>query len=713
MMFVESAEFEKIVQDELDSQESLLMFMESQIENSSISSMINNYVNFIIAYAEHGVAPEESINSGIKLMWKIHLLSPKKYRDDCLKRFGKVITPPDLKFTSAIDQDHLNSPRLKLLPTKLDAVEAFSDINFEKHFYLQYNFTKKIVKLIKQQLQKDDQIKCIQQWIQQYKYFMSLVGNENKNNTLVNDKQHRLIEPTDEIDLVWHCHMLNPQIYFSESKLLANGLFVNHFIDVEEVQTNNKQVSIVPIAEYSNQYDKKWSFMHCFSMMMSIVGLVIVLWHIHDSLSLNNNLNVIRVDNNDIESFTYNNSNINITCHESDKILCSYLNGLSTIFNITDSLLAAHDEAEFLDLLLDVYINNQHGTVFYVEEPNINITFADINDSYFADIYDSFSNESVLEELINLYGSDTCEQASLMDDSIVPVRMQTDPSENDINININFRSSCNGWIFVEFSSDFTMINTQSVSDVPLTIVNQINKYDTSTTSYFVLIGNIIDFGGSSIYYLRFEPVSSYNNTYCNADSTYCDKINSQQILGNALFYLSVTSNNDNISENSIWNEMNYGSSNTYFQYYSTADDIDYLYYVFINGYDNGYRYVHGEQDLIGKNSSINHKLRIGADQLFGKMIEYTQSDDEIKQSYIIGPYPSFRDILLYIGSGYKIDTNNSSNDDLDTSVYALVIIIIVILVCFCWCNSIQADSGHKKRGRDKCAGCAGCAGGDD
>ena len=92
----------------------------------------------------------------------------------------------------------------------------------------------------------DETIKSL---IGDYRRFMTCIGSNS------NDK---IVKPTVLTDLVWHTHMLTPEIYFNESKLLANGKFVRHYIDLKSLLIEKKGEFTV-IREESIHTSMNWS----------------------------------------------------------------------------------------------------------------------------------------------------------------------------------------------------------------------------------------------------------------------------------------------------------------------------------------------------------------------------------------------------------------------------------------------------------------------
>eukprot|EP01083_Nonionella_stella_P016327 45623_1 len=211
-LFVDSELFFQGVERELRSYQQLALFIENKIKEARVDVIVNEYFHYM-GHLNSQLKPHTKANdidsNSIKLIWKIHLLHPKTYRRDCFKYFGHVIAP----YRSDLELNFLQSTNTT---TEIPRARAFSDLDLKKSVILHYEFIQKILGI------KENDV-TIREWIDNYKQFMASIG-KNAHKTII-------IKPTIETDLIWHCHMLFPNIYLKESLILANGTFVNHIVD--------------------------------------------------------------------------------------------------------------------------------------------------------------------------------------------------------------------------------------------------------------------------------------------------------------------------------------------------------------------------------------------------------------------------------------------------------------------------------------------------
>ena len=131
--------------------------------------------------------------------------------------------------------------------------------------------------------------------------------------------------------------------------------------------------------------------------------------------------------------------------------------------------------------------------------------------------------------------------------------------------------SCLGWLYVNSKDNII------ATEVPINAGSQVG--------YAILMGMIEDFDGNELYY-AYATTIDYSITRCTSVSSTCDKTNGQQLIGNALFYISLLGEQEGFNPTSpMWSNM-LGVS--YFTYTRPADN--YEFYVFVNNYESGWIY---------------------------------------------------------------------------------------------------------------------------
>eukprot|EP01084_Bolivina_argentea_P306704 530042_1 len=612
-LFVNCEQFEKAVENELESYERLSRFIENKMKENAIDDMIHEYFNYI-----NNINSDIKPNNSIKLIWKMHLLHPKIYRKDCFTRFGRMIIPPTLQLKFDTHDSDTFKPKK---PSK------FTTLDLKKSLHLHYEFLQKILSI------KKDNIN-IKQWISNYKQFMSLIGTSNNKH---------IIKPTPSTDLIWHTHMLYPNIYFKECMLLSNGKFVKHIIDLKQIKKEN----------IKNENIKTYNSLPiiCISLILTIIISFISYKYIQSVPKM---------------KIFATKTPSDVSCTTTDDMLCAYINGLYTIFTISDTLRDTLNQTDFDSVLDDIITNDIDAkTIFYNSDTHTLFT----NSANTIPFNDPF----ILSTLIDYYGTEICEQTDVLY-PIGPIRTN--------------RGGCRGWTYIP-----SIITDLSKTKPPISVINQ-------NTGYAILFGSIIDFDEDTLYYLYIHQLSYQDYKMLCSSSSECNVINTQMILGNALFFVSILGYD--YSDTEIWSEMNEGIYNYYFD----LTVFGYEYYVFVNRYSDGYRYVHSETSKRDTKTSLNSELRVAADNLYGEWIEYVRSNGQHKRSYIISTYPD--NIIsgrLYVGSGYIIKSdgdggNNDSGSDNNFPVGYVVLIVfgvVGVMVC-CWCYGNFSKGSNRGSG---------------
>jgi len=636
-LFIDSSAFRQVVDAELASYPQLSQFIARVISNEEeIDHMIQDYFHFMNRHIHDtnskGVTESEiALTDSVRLMWKIHLLHPKTYRMDCFKRFGRVILPSlddlalQFKQTEHIQhvQTHNNC--------------RFTNIDLKKSLISHYNFIQKVLQIVESDRKIDE-------WLVDYKQFMASIG------ALQNDCD--IIEPSVQADLIWHCHQLLPSVYFKESLILANGKFVRHIVDLEEYKEKQAR-------KFASKQNINYSYFALAAIFLVLTTALII--------------SVLRgqtVHNQPISNQSHlATTDAGIACSGYDDLLCGYINGLTAIFETTDSLLSTAEQGEFFNVSFDLSVNDDN-LILYMENSNEILS----NNS------SPFNDPLVVADLVDIYGDNLCETASVLTGT-TPDRTST-------------ASYCYGWLYVADPDNITSVETPPSSP------------GAATDGYAVLMGKVVDFEADTLYYLY--PVAlEYSTARCLSDSRSCDIANSQQLLGNALFYISLSAySNGFATSSSIWSEMN---NDAYFEYASGS----YQFYVFVNRYSDGYRFVHGESDKVGTRTNLNSELRVGANQEYGAFVEYTRSSGEEKRAYVMGPYPNPATSRIYVGSGYTYDTDGAEEASAAGTYAALGVIGVCVVGCVVFRKRVKRCFKRlfcKNSGGCGGASCGGCGG---
>eukprot|EP01083_Nonionella_stella_P131365 399074_1 len=180
-LFVDSESFFKRVQKELKSYEKLVLFIENKIKEDAVDAMVNEYSHHMNHFNSRSKSnTEANASNSIKLIWKMHLLHPKIYREDCFKRFGRVITPEDRD----LELNLLQSETTPTSTTETKQSRKFSGADLKKSLFLHYAFVQKILRI------KENDVN-IREWIADYKQFMTSIGKNTNNTTIGKNTNQR------------------------------------------------------------------------------------------------------------------------------------------------------------------------------------------------------------------------------------------------------------------------------------------------------------------------------------------------------------------------------------------------------------------------------------------------------------------------------------------------------------------------------------------
>ena len=194
----------------------------------------------------------KSISTVTQLIWRVHMLNPQCYRDDCLKAFGMVIPfIIDEKQNLSLISDENQNPNPN--PNVNSFVKFEPSMDLEKAVERQKDFIKKILNVFKIEENNITLDARLNNAFLRYCAFLNLKKtmmddgisstsiintndtiNDNNNNTNKNINSNNNNEssfwlvPRIDIDLLWHSHQLNPINYHLISKRLFNIDIFNH-----------------------------------------------------------------------------------------------------------------------------------------------------------------------------------------------------------------------------------------------------------------------------------------------------------------------------------------------------------------------------------------------------------------------------------------------------------------------------------------------------
>merc|ERR1719334_961548 len=168
-------------------------------------SMVVDYENYMSVIAEKG--PPSSMPREIELVWRVHMLNPQCYIDDCMRQFGKVILH-DCKDPNATYPAHNRSSfRANIMKKQGLQRTGFimPDLVMTDAIKRQCKFVHKMIKI---NLWNTIYLDNIEGAINRYEQFMAAMWAPDK-------PQGLIMVPTNDIDLIWHSHQLDPTGYHS------------------------------------------------------------------------------------------------------------------------------------------------------------------------------------------------------------------------------------------------------------------------------------------------------------------------------------------------------------------------------------------------------------------------------------------------------------------------------------------------------------------
>ena len=169
--------------------------------------------NHMIQLSDDGTSQSLPASLEVEFVWRVHLVNPQSYIADCMNQFGKVIP------------HNCNDPypqfERQVITTKSAKQQGVWD-GYGLHWMMP--------SAIKRQCQFVDKIMSVENItsdaidgaIDRYEKFLHLMWAPDKPKGLI-------MVPTNDIDLIWHSHQLNPNGY--QSFCIENsptGGLVNH-----------------------------------------------------------------------------------------------------------------------------------------------------------------------------------------------------------------------------------------------------------------------------------------------------------------------------------------------------------------------------------------------------------------------------------------------------------------------------------------------------
>ena len=152
-------------------------------------------------------SPSWSVSREVELVWRVHLLNPQCYINDCMRQFGKVILH-QCNDPNAVYYPHNQSQfRQKILHNHAPGRTGFimPDLVMTDAIKRQCKFIHKMIKI---NLWKPIYLEQLDGAITRYSQFMAAMWAPDK-------PQGLIMVPTNDIDLIWHSHQLDPTGYHS------------------------------------------------------------------------------------------------------------------------------------------------------------------------------------------------------------------------------------------------------------------------------------------------------------------------------------------------------------------------------------------------------------------------------------------------------------------------------------------------------------------
>ena len=148
------------------------------------------------------------VSIAARFAWQVHMLNPKRYREDCIQSFGKVVPLPDSDAPSD-DLGQVAPVNGRKATCTAESVERkpartlttnFTDFDLVGAIHRQLDFCRKILPLEKHV------DRYLPLWMERYGMFLSLLKSDHKKA----DNERAVCVPTLNIDMIWHTHMLFP-----------------------------------------------------------------------------------------------------------------------------------------------------------------------------------------------------------------------------------------------------------------------------------------------------------------------------------------------------------------------------------------------------------------------------------------------------------------------------------------------------------------------
>ena len=167
----------------------------------------------------------------IEVVWRVHLLNPQCYINDCVHHFGKVIPhqcdDPHIEYHGH-DQQQFKSKILH---------NPYADLVMTDAIKRQCKFIHKMIKI---NLWTPIYLEHIEGAITRYEQFMNAMWAPDK-------PQGLIMVPTNDIDLIWHSHQLDPTEY---------QLFCITHSPTGQLVTHNDNISKKVLTD--NGQDTRW-----------------------------------------------------------------------------------------------------------------------------------------------------------------------------------------------------------------------------------------------------------------------------------------------------------------------------------------------------------------------------------------------------------------------------------------------------------------------
>ena len=186
------------------------MLFLAKVPQDSWAESLQRYKSMMLLLAEHDATiPASFAPPDVQRLWHAHLLSPRAYGHDMQKQFGKKIVPASPLISDATDEE-LWQNRILCSCDRLDS-SAIAASNFDFEFDIVASAKRQRNFAYQTSLPHFNDEVFLQASLLRYFKFLTLQAEFPESGPL---------NPTYDIDLVWHSHMKFHDAYVSDTRRL-------------------------------------------------------------------------------------------------------------------------------------------------------------------------------------------------------------------------------------------------------------------------------------------------------------------------------------------------------------------------------------------------------------------------------------------------------------------------------------------------------------